>query len=258
MKTKFIVVADSCENKGHMKRIVRFAKENGVDSILDVGGLHRHISLYAGLRVFATHWDGAEGGMDKRDFSREIYDIGGTVVRNGTAVSIDGLWFLMRYNLIGHNSKMSDDVVRRVVNQLSDESPGKKYALSGNTHLPYLRIEGDVVLINPGASKDGLFVVLDVATNEIEFRTTDRILFRYNGPSSVVGIRGLKGLFQYGAYVLLLENGMEQLYFQGRVSDVCDRVVGLVYRVKNEKVLFVKYKIEKGGVCKTFDLTENK
>ena len=144
--TRIAVISDSHNGDFHLERFVEFCKAENIDRVFHLGDVTDDVRwLQRRLDIPIT---GVAGNCDPRG-AREARE------------TVEGKRFLLV-----HGDKYG---VKYTLDRLSyyAEENMMDVALFGHTHRPYTGYVGKVLLITPGALKDGSLCVMEVSAEDI-------------------------------------------------------------------------------------------
>jgi putative phosphoesterase len=198
---KVILTSDTHKERSKIEAVKQFALDNEIETIVDCGDLHGAIDAYQGINLHAVFWDEASGGMDRWGFTGEMSSIDATTHENGSTFVLDNTAIYIRHNLADYNSQIPESrlcIAKTALDELvsREEKELEKLVLFGHTHNFHFHKEDDVIALNPGSlglNDPAAFIVLDLETKAIEYRTFDRTILRISEEenSDVVQVRNL-------------------------------------------------------------------
>lgn len=146
--TRIAVVSDSHGGSYHLQRFVEFCRAEGIDQVCHLGDivddarwLRQQLEIPVAL---------VAGNCDF--YSREPREI---------SFTLEGKRFLLV-----HGDRQGVKMGPERLSYYAEENMAH-CALFGHTHTPFAAYVGNVLLVNPGALKNGRLCVLDVTEKEI-------------------------------------------------------------------------------------------
>jgi len=218
---KAIIVSDTHKKGEVIEDIVKFAKEQKINTIFDAGDLHGSIESYSGIEnLHAVYWEKACDAMESWKFENAVMGLGGTVHQNGTAFCIDDLAVFMQHDLAEYESDIPKIALEKAESELdfiSEDNPEmKRLILFGHTHNMFNLNTGKSIAINPGHAglekSDATFAVIDTDTGVAEYRfvkNPGEILMTVGGDSEFAGFRSFFKGKDGKSFIGTLKNGKE-------------------------------------------------
>ena len=236
---KVILTSDTHKKRDRIETVKQFALDNGIETIVDCGDLHGAIDAYRGINLHAVFWDEASGGMDRWSFTAGMRNIDATMHENGSTFVLDNTAIYIRHNLADYNTQIPENRLNIAKNALDELVSGEEKELEqlvlfGHTHNFHFHKEDGIIALNPGSlglSDPAAFIVFDLESRAIEYRTFDRTILKISEEenSDLVQVRGL---FTDEAgtkleYIARTDDDQEKFVFNGQETAKYKRINSL-------------------------------